>query len=87
MSTASRQAADGLSSTRVDFDAGVALWDSAVAPAGRCHRPARRPDAAPLRDCRIGVLISGRRLRDDECLDAAEAIETRLGIETPIDPK
>ena len=35
----------------------------------------------------VGVLITGRRLRDDECLDAAAAIEARLGIETPIDPK
>ncbi len=29
----------------------------------------------------VGVVIPGRRLRDDKCLDAAEAIETRLGIE------
>ncbi|HWX59707.1 MAG TPA: amidase [Acetobacteraceae bacterium] len=34
----------------------------------------------------IGVLITGRRLREDLCLDAAEAIETRLGLATPIDP-
>ena len=34
----------------------------------------------------IGVLITGRRLRDDLCLEAAEAIETRLGLATPIDP-
>jgi amidase len=34
----------------------------------------------------IGALITGRRLREDLCLDAAEAIETRLGLATPIDP-
>ena len=34
----------------------------------------------------IGVLITGRRLRDDLCLQAAEAIEARLGLATPIDP-
>jgi amidase len=34
----------------------------------------------------IGVLITGRRLRDDLCLEAAEAIEARLGVATPIDP-
>jgi amidase len=34
----------------------------------------------------IGVLITGRRLREDQCLEAAEAIEARLGLATPIDP-
>jgi len=34
----------------------------------------------------IGVLITGQRLREDLCLEAAEAIETRLGLATPIDP-
>ncbi len=34
----------------------------------------------------IGVLLTGRRMRDDECLDAAEAIEARLALKTPIDP-
>jgi len=34
----------------------------------------------------IGVLITGRRFREDLCLEAAEAIETRLGVATPIDP-
>jgi amidase len=34
----------------------------------------------------IGVLITGQRFREDLCLDAAEAIETRLGLATPIDP-
>ncbi len=34
----------------------------------------------------IGVLITGRRLREDLCLEAAEAIEACLGLATPIDP-
>jgi amidase len=34
----------------------------------------------------IGVQITGHRLREDPCLEAAEAIEARLGVATPIDP-
>jgi amidase len=34
----------------------------------------------------IGVLITGQRLREDLCLEAAEAIEARVGVATPIDP-
>ena len=34
----------------------------------------------------IGVLLTGARFRDDLCLDAAEAIEQRLGLHTPIEP-
>jgi amidase len=34
-----------------------------------------------------GVQVVGRRFREDACLDAAEAIETRLGTITPIDPR
>jgi amidase len=32
------------------------------------------------------LLIAGRRLREDLCLEAAEAIEARLVVATPIDP-
>ena len=35
----------------------------------------------------IGVLITGPRFRDDLCLDAAEHIERRCGLRTPINPK
>jgi hypothetical protein len=49
---------------------------SACVPAGRDERT-----GLP-----IGVLITGRRLREDLCLEAAEAIEARLGLATPIDP-
>jgi len=45
--------------------------------------PAGRDEATRLP---IGVLITGRRLREDLCLEAAEAIEARLGLATPIDP-
>jgi amidase len=34
-----------------------------------------------------GVQIIGGRYREDLCLDAAEAIEARLGVITPIDPR
>jgi amidase len=34
-----------------------------------------------------GVQIMGPRYREDLCLDAAEAIENRLGVFTPIDPR
>ncbi len=33
------------------------------------------------------VQIIGGRYREDLCLDAAEAIEERLGVVTPIDPR
>ena len=49
---------------------------SACVPAGR--------DAAT--GLPVGVLVTGPRFREDLCLDAAEAIEQRLGLDTPIDP-
>jgi amidase len=45
--------------------------------------PAGRDEATGLP---IGVLVTGPRLREDLCLEAAEAIEARLGLATPIDP-
>ena len=45
--------------------------------------PAGRDEATGLP---IGVLLTGSRFREDLCLDAAEAIERRLGLDTPIDP-
>jgi amidase len=35
----------------------------------------------------VGVQVVGWLFRDDLCLDAAEAIEAKLGILTPIDPR
>jgi amidase len=34
----------------------------------------------------LGVQVTGDRFREDLCLDAAEAIEQRLGVIAPIDP-
>jgi amidase len=45
--------------------------------------PAGRDEVSGLP---IGVLVTGPRLREDLCLEAAEAIEARLGVATPIDP-
>ncbi|MEJ8821608.1 amidase [Variovorax humicola] len=45
--------------------------------------PADRDEATGLP---IGVLLTGARFRDDQCLDAAEAIEQRCALATPIDP-
>jgi amidase len=45
--------------------------------------PAGRDEATGVP---IGVLVTGQRLREDLCLRAAEAIEARLGLATPIDP-
>jgi amidase len=35
----------------------------------------------------IGVLVGGRRFREDICLDAAAVIEAAAGVATPIDPR
>lgn len=34
----------------------------------------------------IGVLLTGRRFREDQCLDAAETVEGLKAVVTPIDP-
>lgn len=35
----------------------------------------------------IGVLVGGRRFREDICLDAAAIVEAAAGVATPIDPR
>ena len=35
----------------------------------------------------VGVQIVGGRYREDLCLDAAEIVEARCGLPTPIDPR
>ena len=35
----------------------------------------------------VGVLVGGRRFREDMCLDAAAIIEASAGVVTPIDPR
>lgn len=62
--------------TRPVVPANLLGLPSVCTPAG-FHEPTGLP---------IGVLITGRRMRDDLCLDAAEAIEARLGLVTPVDP-
>jgi amidase len=51
---------------------------SAAVPVGRLGD---KTGAVPL-----GVQVIGSRYREDLCLDAAEAIEARCGLPTPIDP-
>src|ERR1700726_3393460 len=57
------------------IDAAKPAW----AAVGLCAGP--KPMGLP-----IGVLITGRRFREDACLEAAGAIEARVGPATPIDP-
>ena len=40
----------------------------------------------PATNLPIGVLLTGQRFREDVCLDAAEAVEARFTLNTPIDP-
>ncbi len=35
----------------------------------------------------VGVLLTGARMRDDLCLDAAEVVESKCALTTPIDPR
>ena len=69
-------AAATLQLVRPVFPANLLGLPSACVPAGRDS----------VTGLPIGVLVTGRRMRDGECLDAAEAIEARLGVKTPIDP-
>lgn len=46
--------------------------------------PAGRDPATGLP---IGVLLTGQRMREDLCLDAAEVVERQCGFTTPIDPR
>ncbi len=43
-------------------------------------------DRDPTSGLPIGVLLTGQRFREDVCLDAAECIEARNDLVTPIDP-
>ena len=60
-----------------------------VAPANLIGLPsARVPAGLDLATgLPIGVLLTGRRMHDMECLDAAETIEASFRLPTPIDPK
>ena len=61
----------------------------AVVPANLIGLPSACVPAGldPATGLPIGVLITGRRMHDMECLDAAEAIEASFRLPTPIDPR
>ena len=85
-------------STRSPFPVGRDLeGPSAVSEILRQHAPRRRRQPARTAGrrgargrrragCPQGVQLIGPRYREDLCLDAAQAIEDRLGVLTPIDP-
>jgi amidase len=83
--------------TDVPFEAGTDLDDGRVAETIRGMRMAMAVNALGLPAVALPVGIGdglpqvvqviGPRYREDLCLDAAAAIEDRLGIITPIDPR
>jgi len=83
--------------TDIPFEAGTDLDDGRVAETIRGMRMAMAVNALGLPAVALpvgigdglpqAVQVIGPRYREDLCLDAAEAIEDRLGIITPIDPR
>lgn len=83
--------------TDVPFEAGADLEDGRVAETIRGMRMAISVNALSLPAVALPVGIGdglpqvvqviGPRYREDLCLDAAAAIEDRVGIITPIDPR
>ncbi|MGY4400757.1 amidase family protein [Bradyrhizobium sp. USDA 3315] len=59
-----------------------------VVPANLLGLPSACVPAArdPQTGLPIGVLLTGRRFRDDQCLNAAEGVEHLNAVTTPIDP-
>lgn len=59
-----------------------------VVPANLLGLPSACVPAArdPQTGLPIGVLLTGRRFREDQCLDAAEVVEGINAVVTPIDP-
>ena len=82
--------------TDVPFEAGTDLADGRVAETIHGMRLAMAINALGLPAVAVPVGIAGglpqvvqiigSRYREDLCLEAAEAIEERLGVLTPIDP-
>jgi amidase len=82
--------------TDVPFEAGTDLDEGRVAETIRGMRMTIATSALGLPAVALpvgigdglpqAVQVIGPRYREDLCLDAAEAIEDRLGIITPIDP-
>lgn len=83
--------------TEPPFEAGTDLNEGRVAETITTMRMAMAVNALGLPAVALPVGIGGGlpqavqvispRYREDLCLDAAEAIEDRLGIITPIDPR
>jgi amidase len=83
--------------TDVPFEAGTDLDDGRVAETIRGMRMAMAVNALGLPAVALpvgigdglpqAVQVIGPRYREDLCLDAASAIEERVGIITPIDPR
>ena len=82
--------------TGVPFDVGSDLSGTGVSEIHRAMRMAHAVNALGLPAVAVpvgvsdhlpqGVEVIGPRYREDLCLDAAAALEERLGIITPIDP-
>jgi amidase len=72
----------------VDADAVAATFEliRCVLPANLLGLPAAVVPAAVVDGLPVGVQITGPRLREDLCLDAAAVVEAALGRLTPIDP-
>jgi amidase len=58
-----------------------------VMPANLMGLPAACVATSVANDLPTGVQVMGTLMRDDLCLDAAEAIEDVVGVLTPIDPR
>ena len=83
--------------TAIPFTVGTDLTVAGVAETHRGMRMALAVNALGLPAVALpvglgdglpqAVQVIGPRYREDLCLDAAEALEDRLGIITPIDPR